>query len=52
MLRLKVDIIGIPKGTYKTYEELRIKIAKIMMSVCEGKTDDAQWETSTSIPHK
>ena len=50
MLRLKEDITGIPEGTYETYEELRTKIAEIMMSVCEGKSDDAQWEISMNIP--
>ena len=42
MLRLKVDIMGIPESPYKTYEHLRGKITDIMMTVCEGNTEQAR----------
>ena len=50
MLWLKVDITGIPESPYETYEHLRGKIAEIMMSVSEGKTEQARWETRVNIP--
>ena len=50
MLRLKVNISGIPKSPYETYEHLRSKIVEIMMTVSEGKTEQARWETSSNIP--
>ena len=50
MLRLKVDITGIPESPHETYEHLRGKITEIMMSVSEGKTEQARWETSVNIP--
>ena len=49
-LQLKVDVSGIPEGNFETYEELQTKIAEVMMSVWEGKSDNAQWETSINIP--
>ena len=50
ILRLKVDITGIPESPYETFEHLREKIAEIMMPVSEGKTNQARWETSINIP--
>ena len=50
MLRLKVDIMGIPESVYKTYEHLRGKITEIMMTVSEGNTEQARWEVSSNIP--
>ena len=50
MLQLKVDIAGIPESGYESYEDLCKKIANIMMSVCEGTTEKAHWETSINIP--
>ena len=50
MLRLKVDVMGIPESPYENYDQLRGKIAEIMMTVCEGTTDQAKWEMSTNIP--
>ena len=38
MLQLKVDVTGIPESNYETYDQLRTKIAKIMMPTCEGIT--------------
>ena len=46
MLRLKVDITGIPESPYEMYDHLRGKIAEIMMTVSEGNTEQARWETS------
>lgn len=50
MLHLKVDITGIPESGHELYEELHNKIAEIMTSVCEGRTEEACWETSINIP--
>ena len=50
MLHLKVDITGIPESGHKLYEELHNKIAEIMTSVCEVRTEEAHWETSINIP--
>ena len=50
MLRLKVDIAGIQESGYESYEDLHKKIANIMMSICEGATEEAHWETSINIP--
>ena len=50
MLRLKVDLASIPESGYESYEDLHKKIANIMMSVCEGTTEEARWETSINIP--
>ena len=50
MLRLKVDKAGIHESGYESYEDLRKKIANIMMCVCEGSTEAAWWETSINIP--
>ena len=50
MLHLKVDIMGIPESPYETYEHLRGKITEIMMTVCEGTTEQARWEISSNIP--
>ena len=50
MLRLKVNIASIPESGYESYEDLCKKIANIMMSVCEGTTEEACWETSINIP--
>ena len=50
MLQRKVDIADIPVSGYESYEDLCKKIANIMMSVCEGSTEEACWETSINIP--
>ena len=50
MLQLKVDIAGIPESGYESYEDLHKKIANIMMTFCEGTTEEAHWETSINIP--
>ena len=50
MLWLKVNITGIAESPFETYKHLRGKIAEVMMSVSEGKTDQARWETSSNIP--
>ena len=50
MLRLKVDVEGIPESPYETYEHLRGKITEVMMAVCEGTTEQARWEISSNIP--
>ena len=50
MLRLKVNITGIPESPYKSYEHLRGKITEIMMLVSEGNTEQVRWETSANIP--
>ena len=34
MLRLKVDVMGVPESPYENYDQLRGKIAEIMMTVC------------------
>ena len=49
-LRLKVDIMGIPKVTYETYDQLHSKVAEVMVPTCEGNTKEARWNTSISIP--
>ena len=50
MLCLKVNITGIPESGHKSYEVLCNKIAEIMTSVCEGRTEEAHWGTSINIP--
>ena len=50
MLRLKVDFLGITEGTYKSYDQLRSKIAEAMVPTCEGSTEEEKWKTSMSIP--
>ena len=50
MLRLKVDVEGIPESPYETFEHLRGKITEVMMAVCEGTTEQARWEISLNIP--
>ena len=50
MLRLKVDITGIPESPYEMYDHLRGKIAKIMMTVSKGNMEQARWETAANIP--
>ena len=49
-LQLKVNFSGINEGTYETYEQLRSKIAEVMLSTCEGTTEEEKWKTSMSIP--
>ena len=49
MLCLKVDVMGVPESPYENYDQLRGKIAEIMMTVCEGTTEQAKWEMSTNI---
>ena len=49
-LRFKVDISGITEGTYETYDQLRSKVAEVMIPTCEGNTEEDRWNTSTSIP--
>ena len=49
-LWLKVDFSGINEGTYESYEQLWLKIAKVMVSTCEGTTEEEKWKTSMSIP--
>ena len=49
-LRLKVDFSGINEGTYESYEQLRLKIAKAMVPTFEGSTEEEKWKTSMSIP--
>ena len=50
MLRLKVDFTGINESPYETYEQLRNKIAEVMMPTCSGTNDDIKWKTSIEIP--
>ena len=50
LLRLKVDFTGINESPYETYEQLRNKIAEVMMPTCSGTNDDAKWKTSIEIP--
>lgn len=50
MLRLMVDISGMAESPCETHEQLRTKIAQIMMLVCEGKSEQARWDTSVNIP--
>ena len=49
-LQLKVNVTGIPESSYETYDQLRTKIAEIMMPTCEGITEEAKWDTSINIP--
>ena len=49
-LCLKVDITGIPEGSYEMYEQLRHKIGEIMMPICKGNTEKEKWDTSINIP--
>ena len=50
MLQLKVDFSGINKSGFKTYDQLRSKIADVIATVCEGATDQIKLETSSNIP--
>ena len=50
VLRLKVDFSRINEGTYESYDQLRSKIAEVMVPTCEGSTEEDKWNTSTGIP--
>ena len=50
LLHLKVDFTGINESPYETYEQLRNKIAEVMMPTSSGINDEAKWKTSIEIP--
>ena len=50
MLHLKVDISVITEGHFETCDQLRTRIAEVMMPICDGRTDEAKWDTSINIP--
>ena len=43
MLKLKVDVTGIPESSCETYDQLCTKIAKIIIPTCKGMTEEVKW---------